>query len=131
MNHGFQSTDFTALTSDGRNFMLLNSVEYVAKDGSRWVIPSGATSDGASTPREVWDIIPPFGAYWRAAFLHDAAYRNTLLDSGGRVANLPKERCDDLLNDAMEACGVDIIDRQAIYQAVRLAGGAAFAGDRK
>lgn len=130
MTPGFQSDDFTVSTSDGRNFVLLNSVIYIAKDGTKWIIPADTTSDGASTPRFTWDVLPPFGAYWRAAVLHDAAYRGTLVNADGGEANLPKDKCDNLLLEAMELCGVDIIDRQAIYQAVRLAGGEAFSEDR-
>lgn len=130
MTPGFQSDDFTVSTSDGRNFVLLNSVVFIAKDGTKWTIPAGATSDGASTPRFTWDVLPPFGVYWRAAVLHDAAYRGTLLDAEGGEANLPKDKCDDLLMEAMELCGVSEADRWVIYRGVKDAGGAAFAEDR-
>ncbi len=41
-------------------------------------IPRGFTTDLASTPRLLWAIFPPFGAYLEAAVLHDALYRQKL-----------------------------------------------------
>ncbi len=34
-------------------------------------IPEGFKSDGASTPRFLWSIIPPFKATKKGAFIHD------------------------------------------------------------
>jgi len=79
MNPRFQNLPLRVSSLDGRNFVLLADVFYVAGDGTRYCLPAGATSDGASTPPEVWPLVPPFGKYWPAAYLHDAAYRNTLL----------------------------------------------------
>ena len=35
------------------------------------VVPEGFESDGASTPRIFWAIIPPFKRVKKAAFIHD------------------------------------------------------------
>jgi len=69
---------FQVSSVDGRNFVLLADAFYTSADGARYCLPAGAASDGASTPPEVWPLMPPFGKYWPAAYLHDAAYRNTL-----------------------------------------------------
>ena len=129
----FQNLPFRVATLDGRNFTLLADVYYLARDGARYRLPIGAASDGASTPPEVWPLLPPFGPYWPAAYLHDTAYRNTLLAWNGTTwvpAALPKAQCDNLLLEAMEILGVDLIQRRTIYEAVVLAGTPAFHQDR-
>lgn len=134
MNPGFQSDEFTLSTKDGRNFMFMEDADYVSKTGVHYRIPIGATTDGASTPRGTWNVLPPFGAYWRPAALHDAAYRNTLLVFDGtdfRVANLAKVECDLLLREAMQLCGVNDLEENAIYEGVALGGQSSFDQDRK
>ena len=117
----FACSELHVATSDGRNFRLLDPVTFVASTGEIITIPVGATSDGASTPEAVWSIIPPFGRYWMAAFLHDYLYRRT-----GR----PKAECDTLLNDAMASLGVPELERLTIYEAVKNFGAHAFTQDR-
>lgn len=129
----FQNLPFQVATVDGRNFNLLANIYFTAKDGKRYCIPTGASSDGASTPPEIWTLMPPFGRYWPAAFLHDAAYRNTLLMWNGSAwvkAELPKAICDDLLKEAMESLGVGFAEREAIYEGVVLGGKSSFDSDR-
>ncbi|MDE2097293.1 MAG: DUF1353 domain-containing protein [Patescibacteria group bacterium] len=134
MKTGFQSDVMVVTTADGRNFTLLSPTDYLATDGTLYRIPVGATSDGASTPPALWPVLPPFGRYWRAAVLHDAAYRGTLerqVDGVWESANLPKAACDELLKEAMEGLGVDKAQVLEIYEGVHLGGGTAFAVDRK
>lgn len=135
---GFSSEYLEVASSDGRNFTLLKEVVYTAADGTVYIMPVGATSDGASTPSIVWPLIPPFGIYWKAAFLHDCAYRNTLgVDDKSKAnpqiipANLPKCDCDALLCEAMESLGVGKTRIDEIYEAVVVAGTSSFDSDRK
>lgn len=107
---------------DGHNFKLIEEFSFTCKDGTVIIVPVGAESDGASTPRIVWDIIPPFGLYWMAAFLHDYLYRYT---------KYTKEFCDGVLLEAMECLGVDEETREIIYDAVKDFGHEAFNNDRK
>ena len=152
MQSRFQNLPFKVSSVDGRNFVLLADVFYISADGTRYCLPAGASSDGASTPPEVWPILPPFGKYWPAAYLHDAAYRNTLLvyahpSRPSSVALAPpsptplgegiwvraalaKEKCDALLLEAMESLGVGVVERQTIYEGVVLGGAASFDQDR-
>lgn len=135
MNPGFQNLPLEVSSSDGRNFVLLKDAVYVSKDGTRYVMPAGATSDGASTPREMWNVLPPFGVYWPAAVLHDCAYRNTLLIDEKTMeapfrASLVKDACDKLLLEAMESLGVNEIERSVIYSGVCLGGQPSFNKDR-
>ncbi|MGB7767441.1 MAG: DUF1353 domain-containing protein [Verrucomicrobiia bacterium] len=126
-------------SSDGRNFELVCSFDYLARDGTRYRAPIGATSDGCSTPPELWSLmgkqwLAPFGTYWPAAFIHDGAYRNWLqrIDDAGRVqtANLSKEQSDNLFAELMELLGTSIGERSAIYEGVHELGWRAFREDR-
>lgn len=117
----FKQDQAKVLTNDGRNFVFVEPLDYVASDGSVITIPAGATTDGASTPCALWVTIPPFGKYWLSAALHDYLYRTT---------QVPKERCDDLLYEAMLSEGVSVIEAKAIYDGVKLFGFSSFRGDR-
>ena len=117
----FSTTVLKVATSDGRNFVLLEPFSYTSSSGVIINVPAGATSDGASTPREIWPTIPPFGQYWMAAFLHDYLYRNT---------QLPKAQCDDLFKDAMTSLGCSVIEVDAIFEGVNLFGQENFNDDR-
>jgi len=131
---GFDSRIVSVLTLDGRNVKLAKPVTYTARDGRVFIIPEGTMSDGASTPSAMWSLLPPFGDYWLPAILHDAAYRNTLLEdiNGLKVtADLPKLDCDNLLKEAMEICGVDAPTIETIYEGVKFGGWRSYRDDRK
>jgi hypothetical protein len=130
----FQNVPFAVTTMDGRNFTLLKDVYFTGADGTRYCLPAGATSDGASTPPPIWNLIPPFGLYWPAAYLHDCAYRNTLLVWNGAAwvkAALPKAKCDELLKLAMTSLGCNELECETIYEGVVVGGTASFDDDRK
>ena len=129
----FQNLPLKVSSLDGRNFVLLADAFYVAGDGTRYCLPAGASSDGASTPPEVWPLLPPFGKYWPAAYLHDAAYRNRLLVWNGldwSPAALAKAKCDALLLEAMESLGVGLVERRTLYEGVVIGGTSSFEQDR-
>lgn len=138
MEAGFKSNTLDVRTHDGRNFVLLADADYQAADGTLYRMPAGATSDGASTPPILWskfdrDWIPPFGSYWLAAVLHDCAYRKTLLRFDGVWINadLPKDKCDALLREAMESLGTHALTIDEIYHGVVICGLGSFEADRK
>lgn len=127
--------DLMTRSRDGRNFILCEDKDIVSDSGIIYRMPVGAVSDGASIPQEFWSLgLTPFGDYWPATFAHDLAYRNTLLrqlENGFWVpAMLNRDDSDLLLLDCMTALGVDIGKKEAIYDGVRLGGGAAFNKDR-
>ena len=118
----FLADSVAVQTADGRNFRLLEPLVYVSPEhGSTATVPAGFESDGASTPQAVWQLVPPFGQYFRAAVLHDWLYRETYL---------PREYCDLVFLEAMTALGVPAPVRETIHSAVRLGGAAAFERDR-
>jgi hypothetical protein len=121
----FNQTNFKVETSDGRNVRLLESFTYVTEVNGyleKIEVPAGTKSDGASTPKAIWNIIPPFGPHWRAAFLHDYLYRST---------KRSRKECDDIFLEAMINLDVDKITRDTIYTAVRAAGDHSFDEDRE
>ena len=113
---------FHVVTEDGKNFTLLEPVYFTRPSGEIINIPAGSQSDGASVPRPMWVTLPPFGTYWRAAFIHDYLYRCT---------ERSKKDCDAVFKEAMEELGVSELDRVALYEGVHLLGWHAFNEDRE
>jgi hypothetical protein len=112
-------------TTDGRNVTLAEQVTFTRPaevGGQTIVVPAGTTSDGASIPQAAWSAgFAPFGPWWLACVCHDWLYRNT---------RRPREECDLILWEGMEALGVPITHAKIIYNAVREFGRAAFDADR-
>jgi len=128
---GFQSRFVEAVCNqDGRNFKLLTPIVYKSRDGRVFIVPRGASTDGASTPALIASLLPPTGDYWQSAILHDSAYQNTLETDSGAKAALSKDECDYLLKEAMELSGVDAVTAETIYEGVRIGGWLAFKADR-
>lgn len=128
--------DLLVRTADGRNVVTQEPIEFSSDNGAHYQVPIGTASDGASIPQELWSTgLAPFGPYWLATVVHDAAYRNKLqrqLESGFWVpAMLSRDDCDTLLLDCMTALGVEMILKEAIYDGVRFAGWRAFGEDRE
>ena len=120
-------------TRNGRDCALLTEKQILDDRGNLYRMPVGATSDGASTPRLVWSVIPPFGPWWPAAFLHDQCFRKRLeilTTAGWTVCDFSQDESDDFINAAMFACGVDELTRAIIYKALRAFGASAFREDR-
>ena len=76
-------------------------------------IPVGTVTDIATVPRVLWSIFPPFGAYSKAAIVHDYLYENAIND---------KKYADEVFLEAMTVAGVPRVRRWLMYQAVRLFG---------
>ena len=77
------------------------------------IVPLGFKTDFASIPRLFWRVLPPCGAYGKAAVLHDFLYAT---QTGTR------EWCDDIFLEAMEVLNVPSWKRRTMYKAVRLFG---------
>lgn len=142
MKQGFINETLDVRTGNGINDTLLESLDYLAKDGTLYRAPIGGTTDGLSVPRIVQNIIPATGGDWFSGVLHDSAYRNQLLclpkenvtnillDTGWILAELNQEQCDKLILEAMESQGVCLVEREIIYHALRMAGHSSFSEDR-
>ena len=115
--------------------VFVEPLEFVSETGAIYMIPAGATTDGASTPNALWPVLPPFGDYWRPAALHDAAYRGSLMrqmqNGGWAPALLTKDQADTLLLEAMMSVDVPIHIRDQIYEGVHHLGWRAFRTDNE
>lgn len=121
-NSGFSVTELKVETADGHIFRLFESFSYTRKDGTVIIVPIGTESNGASVPRLFWRVLPPFGCYWKAAFLHDYMYESGLYS---------KEFCDGTLLEAMEFLEVPDVEAHTIYEGVHLFGWPAYAACRE
>lgn len=121
------------LTSDGRcSWAVLQPLIYdVGAEGSGQTItvPSGATTDLASIPRVVSNILPPDGPWTKAAVVHDFLYRTkgTCVFGGvryytGRNRDFTRAEADGVLREAMKVVGVGVVSRSIIWAAVRAGG---------
>ena len=110
---GFSTERIKVETSDGRVFSLLEAFSYTRKDGQVVEVPVGSESNGASTPRLLWRVFPPFGRYWKAAFLHDHLYER---------GEYEKTFCDETFMESMEWLGVPETVARTLYEGVHLLG---------
>jgi hypothetical protein len=79
------------------------------------LIPIGFKTDFASIPQILWNILPPVGAYDKAAVVHDFLYAHERITQKRKLA-------DQILREAMEALHVIEWKRKAIYWGVRIGG---------
>lgn len=83
-------------------------------------VKSGFVTDGASIPRIAWRVIDhPWAKFLPAAVIHDALYQSE---------HFERETADRCFRDLMECLGVGSLKRTAMYSAVRMFGGAVWAG---
>jgi hypothetical protein len=118
-------------TRDGHNVQLEENLIYRTDELVLLRMPKGSRSDGASTPRSVWALIPPFGDWWLPSILHDGGYHGVLekFENGVWVpANLTREQTDWLYFEAMTSTQTDSATKRIIYTAVVAAGGSSFHG---
>lgn len=111
---------------DGRSWRTLAKLAYVSNvygpcDGRLVVVLPGLLTDGASIPRLFWRLIgcPLRGRYAPAALIHDGLYA---------AQHLPRETADALFREMLLELGVGRAKAWAMYQAVRVGGGAAWRG---
>jgi hypothetical protein len=103
---------------------LTSSLVYRSAAGVEYWIPPGFESDGASVPRLMWWLYPPFGeAYEPATWLHDALYRQAEHYRGPNGEPMTRVLADALLEEASASCGFRASGHHLMHLGVR-AGGA-------
>lgn len=118
MTAGRFVTELDARHVGKRRKKLLADLVYEAADGARYVIEAGFESDGASTPRLLWSLYPPFGeVYEPATWLHDKLYRDA-----EQFPGMTRELADALMEEASMACGFRASGRNAMHFGVRAGG---------
>lgn len=87
--------------------------------GLVWItVPAGYLTDGASVPRLVWSLVPPWGPYGQAAAAHDllCEYLSVMTKAG--AAAITRAEADDLFRQAMAALNVPLVTRTLMYASV-------------
>lgn len=103
-------------SDDGNHWMLLTEFDYERGAlGSKDIIrvPAGFITDLASVPQAFWNIIPPMGRYSKAAVLHDWLYACQIFS---------KEESDSIFCEAMSALSVPVVERDILYEGVKIGG---------
>jgi hypothetical protein len=134
---GFQNKSLDVRTQNGLDDTLIEPLEYLSRDGTRYCAPKGSTTDGVSTPKIV-RMLPGYDATgddWWSGVLHDSAYRNFLQkkleDGTWAKADLSQAEADRLILEAMAAQRVGWFRRHVIYIGLRFFGWRAFEEDRR
>ena len=81
-------------------------------------VPAGYLTDGASVPRVLWGVIPPWGKYGQAAVMHDWLCEYLKVWNGSDWENITRDQCDKLFLDGMETLNVGKVLRTSMYAAV-------------
>lgn len=76
-------------------------------------IPKDFVSDGASIPRILWAIFPPFHRWTDSAIIHDFLYKTQFID---------RKVCDKIFLECMLEDGVNKIVAYLFYLNVRVFG---------
>lgn len=99
--------------NDGFNFYI------ESPDSDKWVhVPKGFLTDGASVPRVVWGLIPPWGIYGQAAILHDYLCEYLSITFLGKPHPITRAQADSYFNDALIVLKVPEATRKTLYAAV-------------
>lgn len=90
-------------------------------------VPVGFITDFASIPRILWNVLPPWGKYGKAAVIHDYMYtehKHSVFSAEGveSFVQIERKQADGIFLQAMEVLGVNKITRYAMYYAVRVFG---------
>lgn len=111
-------TQHVGTVNGSRIEQLTQRFRYISSFGTI-VVHKGFTTDGASVPRIFWNILGPYGDYFKSAVVHDWLYSpfNT---------EFTRWEADQIFLEAMFNDGVPWYRRNTIYAAVRAFGWAAF-----
>lgn len=102
-------------------WMVMESfVFYIGRkeDGRSVTIPKGFLTDGASVPRPLWSIIPPWGPWGQAAIVHDYLVEYMSISVNGLPMAIQREYADILFLEMLIALGVPELKRKMMYAAV-------------
>lgn len=106
----FQGSTIIEPLGDGRNLRVVQPFSFIDSEGREWRVPEDTVTDGASVPRFLWSVFPPFaGKYRIAAIVHDH-FCQTRKQSWRAVHRM--------FYDAMITSGVDLVSARTMYAAV-------------
>lgn len=102
-------------------YTLLSDLVYESEKYGTIIAPAGLVTDFASIPRIAYTWMDPESPVIRyPSVIHDGLY-----NAGGKLiaTTLTREQCDDVLREAMIACGARYTQAAVVYRAVRMFGG--------
>ena len=111
---------------DGGAWKLVRPFGYCANDATEVRVPAGFVTDFASVPRPFWPLLPPTGAYGKAAVIHDWLYSHRIVDDvitpallqhGSRLVD--RAEADRIFREAMRQLGVGRLTAWTMYSGVR------------
>lgn len=118
--HGF--TDPLTITELGLNWQmwrLEHPFVYDRPNGASIVVPMGFETDGASVPEILWDLLPAWGTYSRAAVVHD--YLCWLIFIKTPHPQAPnRQAADAIFFEAMGVCGTNTFIKYVLWIGVRI-----------
>lgn len=81
---------------------------YVGEENSdKWIdVPRGYLTDGASVPRMLWAVVPPWGSYGAAVIVHDILCEYLTVTLAGKPHKISRVEADRILAEAMQVLGV-------------------------
>ena len=130
MNAGFQQKGFKTWSADFNNYVLLEQGTFVDTNGDLYILPVGATSDLCSIPQAVTSLIPKSTAA-KEGYLHDCAYRDTLMKIDGSYWSLTETESNQLFDRALKLNqAINHLIDWDLYHAVEWFGGSSFSSDR-
>ncbi|MFC2038185.1 DUF1353 domain-containing protein [Chloroflexota bacterium] len=109
--------------STGRHFRLIKVFIYSPSGSKAISVPADFETDFASIPGFATIFVPKLGRYTQPSVVHDYLCREA--NSWGE-----RSKGDTVFRQAMEAVGVGVVKRWAMYVAVLLAGMVAWASAR-
>ena len=128
---GFTTALVTKHIGKGRK-ELVEDLIYKGSNGTIYTVHKGFYSDGASVPRFLWALYPPFGeAYEPAAWLHDYLYAYAEQEYGTDHGHVSRAEADGLFYEAMGSLGFRRSGAEVIYRAVRAGGWLSWRNYRK
>lgn len=103
-------------------FKVKKSFRYYLSEQNRdvWAyVPAGFLTDGASVPKPLWFILPPWGRYGQAAVLHDMLCETKTMFHNELPVPVSRKEADHIFRDAMKVAGVKLVGRTVMFVAVR------------
>ncbi|BCK56962.1 DUF1353 domain-containing protein [Nocardia wallacei] len=110
---GFTGGALVVEELDAESWCVREPIEYRG-DRETFVVPAGFRTDFASVPRALVWLIPRYGAFTKAAILHDYL---------SRAAEVSRADADGLFRRALHEQGVSVPQRWMMWAAVRLGSG--------
>jgi hypothetical protein len=106
----FAQGDVTVSQTDPIHWKLIQPVVYVGKEQT-FTVPAGFITDFASVPRIFYWLVPTYGAYTKAAILHDFLCEHPQVTS--------RDDADGIFRRTMRELGVPFLRRWMMWAAVR------------